>query len=377
MRKTRKNYPLTITNSLLIFAACLSLVSYPNIVISTTPTLKSSQQVILKPGMKGSEVQVLQMQLKALGYYKTLIDGDYGIKTKNAVLEFQKSQGLKRQDGITDLNTQTILTKALSSQSKPKPSPIPVVTPASTISIDHSKSPFNQTDFFWWSLLGLGLLITIGGVIYLIKRFSKVEDSEELEPQKLLSASTENNGKLLLTSAQSQPLPIPTEIETLGTLETNKLFSQFNEFDTLMKDLQCDDVKKRRKAIWNLGHKGDSRAVKPLLKMMIDADSQHQDLIVTSLTEIGANTLKPINRALAISMQDENPQVRKNAIRDLVRIYDMIRQMTKIVLYAMEDPDPEVQKTAEYALNRITHIPRTRNNSILKDQQTQNLEEES
>jgi HEAT repeat protein len=123
-----------------------------------------------------------------------------------------------------------------------------------------------------------------------------------------------------------------------------------------MEELQSDDATKRRKAIWNIGQKGDSRAVQPLVELLMSADSQQNGLILSALAEIGIRTLKPMNRALALSIQSENPQVRQNAIRDLVRLYDMMAQMSQILRHALEDTDPEVQATARYALNQINRL---------------------
>lgn len=52
----------------------------------------------LKIGMKGNDVKALQSDLNALG--ATLVaDGDFGMKTKNAVVKFQKENGLV-PDGV-------------------------------------------------------------------------------------------------------------------------------------------------------------------------------------------------------------------------------------------------------------------------------------
>lgn len=49
---------------------------------------------IYKIGSRGDEVKRIQERLKALGYYKGLIDGDFGGGTEGAVKEFQKAKGL-------------------------------------------------------------------------------------------------------------------------------------------------------------------------------------------------------------------------------------------------------------------------------------------
>jgi antitoxin component of RelBE/YafQ-DinJ toxin-antitoxin module len=54
---------------------------------------------IYKLGSKGSEVSAIQEQLKSLGYYSGVIDGDFGGGTDVAVRQFQQSQGLT-VDGV-------------------------------------------------------------------------------------------------------------------------------------------------------------------------------------------------------------------------------------------------------------------------------------
>lgn len=48
--------------------------------------------------MMVEEIKKIQRQLKALGFYPNSIDGKFDVKTKKAVMLFQKSKGLK-QDG--------------------------------------------------------------------------------------------------------------------------------------------------------------------------------------------------------------------------------------------------------------------------------------
>ena len=55
----------------------------------------SSSDGTCKPGDNGENVKKVQKRLKALGYYNSSIDGDYGNGTKSAVKEFQKKNNLK------------------------------------------------------------------------------------------------------------------------------------------------------------------------------------------------------------------------------------------------------------------------------------------
>ncbi|MEG4204874.1 HEAT repeat domain-containing protein [Microcoleus sp. Pol7_A1] len=126
--------------------------------------------------------------------------------------------------------------------------------------------------------------------------------------------------------------------------------------EALIEDLQHLNPAKRRKAIWELGQQGDSRAVEPLLDLLANSDSKQYSLILASLSEIGIRTLKPMNNAWSISLQNENPEVRKNAIRDLTRIYELVNQISHLLHRATDDPDPEVQETARWAINQLNRI---------------------
>lgn len=54
---------------------------------------------ILKLGDSGAEVEQLQIQLKQLGFDISIVDGQFGQRTKSAVEEFQKEKGLS-VDGV-------------------------------------------------------------------------------------------------------------------------------------------------------------------------------------------------------------------------------------------------------------------------------------
>ena len=126
--------------------------------------------------------------------------------------------------------------------------------------------------------------------------------------------------------------------------------------EALIEDLQHLNPAKRRQAIWELGQRGDSRAVEPLLDLLPNSDSKQYSLILASLSEIGIRTLRPMNNAWSISLQNENPEVRKNAIRDLTRIYELVNQISYLLHRATDDPDPEVQETARWAINQLNRL---------------------
>lgn len=364
-------------SSILIFTCLTCLGFYPNRASTTTSDLTSTElaqasstvpaPAVLEPGSQGADVRQLQTQLKELGYYSSLVNGYYSPNTQIAVAKFQKEQRLRRVDGIADLATRRYLQAKLLADTQLAVSPIVSSTPTPQPTI---KPKQTQPDFLWWSLLGLGILGSMGAIIFFIRWFRQFQRSQNsqtpelkaLNPAKADSVTPplpvdttpeQQEDTAPVTSSPTETASIPTAV--LPPEKTSRL-PKLNVVDELMNDLHSNEPTKRRKAIWNLGQQGDSRAIQSLVDLMIDADSQERSLILAALAEISSRTLKPLNRALAISMQDESPQVRQNAIRDLTRVYDMMSQMSQMLSHALEDSDAEVQSTAKYALTQMNKM---------------------
>lgn len=161
--------------------------------------------------------------------------------------------------------------------------------------------------------------------------------------------SSENSSEVVIETSEPEnalPIQTPTRI------------SSGDPIQVLLEELRESDPKKRRQAIWKLAQTADSRAMNPLVDLMIDTDSQERSLILEALSQISARTLKPMNHALTLSLHDKNPQVRKNAIRDLTRIYELMSQISQLLCHAIDDSDREVQETAKWAINQLnTQIP--------------------
>ena len=92
----------------------------------TNPPVGSTY-VTLRVGDSGDPVKALQQALKKAGYYKGTADGKYGETTYEAVLAFQKANGLN-QTGVANNATQKMLFGVTPTAS---PSPVPVTNPPS------------------------------------------------------------------------------------------------------------------------------------------------------------------------------------------------------------------------------------------------------
>ena len=73
-------------------------------------------QQVLEKGMSGQDVVALQQDLTKLGHYNYSVTGYFGTKTKSAVEDFQKTNGLV-VDGIVGRNTLNIIKNVLKSSS--------------------------------------------------------------------------------------------------------------------------------------------------------------------------------------------------------------------------------------------------------------------
>ncbi len=379
-------------SSVLIFT-CFSCVGfYPNRSSTATPNLApeilelaqasstlAASPTVLRYGSRKSDVQRLQTQLKQLGYYSGVVDGQYNASTEMAVVKFQKAKGLK-VDGLAGMATRGKLQAALIAKNQivtPPTVTSPIFASAAATSKATTTPEPIERGFVWWLVSAIGILGSIGALIYLLKSFRQVKQvqSEISETKSLSKANKKPMTSPLPETVTSTETVTPLLATQLLLPEKTSRLAKINIVDELIQDLRSSDPTKRRKAIWGLSQHGDSRAIQPMVDLMVGADSQESSLILAALAEIGTRTLKPMNRALAISIQDENPQVRQNAIRDLTRIYDMMGQMSQMLRHALEDPDAEVQATARYALtqmNRIRDLPEQQ--SLPEDSQNDSRE---
>ena len=310
----------------------------------TFATTDTQEQSILERGSTGIEVKVLQTQLKKLGYYNGGLDGQYGESTRYAVAKFQQAKDLSA-DGITGSETINSLQKVAVKKDTPA-SITPIVEPTNAI----QNKP--QRGLVWWLLVSIGVLGSIGALLYFVSWLLKLN---QVPYTQTADTTTSHQNDLNPVIGTTNNLTTPPHTELLPTEATSRL-TKVNIVEELIEDLRSSDPAQRSKAIWDLGQQGDSRAIQPLVELMMNADSQQRSLILAALSEIGVRTLKPMNHALAISLQDESSQVRQNAIRDLTRVYDMMAQLSQMLSHAAHDPDAEVQATARYALSQMNRI---------------------
>lgn len=373
----------------------------------------------LSLGDRGEAVRVVQERLQQSGFYDGLVDGVYGLGTQRAVSDFQADMGLEitgklndetwkqfqqlptSPDGaLGDVNAQTN-GATQGSSALPATAPTESELPDIEGNGQRVEGPVSDDRGGAGRIVGLSfglaaLLASFGIGFYIANRGKgEAEASEggewgEIAPIGLSGApaaatsyslapaissaptmSASNRAAALRGESQGVSQGINGQLTnspstqasssemTTGQMGEATPLAQIDIIEGLIGDLRSPDPSRRRKVIWELGQRGNSVAMQPLVNSMESADSKEKSLILAALSEISIRSLKPMSRALAISLQDENPEVRKNAIRDLTRVFDLIAQISQMLGPATEDEDPEVRQTAAWALEQLNRIRRS------------------
>lgn len=100
----------------IIAAITTCTLSFTGVIAPKNDTRALSEAAVLKQGSTGSQVKTLQTKLKRWGYYNGSVDGIFGRGTREAVIRFQRKNGLSA-DGIVGSKTAQALGMSLSSSS--------------------------------------------------------------------------------------------------------------------------------------------------------------------------------------------------------------------------------------------------------------------
>ncbi|MEM8672410.1 MAG: HEAT repeat domain-containing protein [Cyanobacteria bacterium P01_G01_bin.67] len=157
-----------------------------------------------------------------------------------------------------------------------------------------------------------------------------------------------------LLDAESQKNSIADKLSARDSLlSVNSSQDRINVVFELTKDLLQSDRNIRRKAIWELAKLGDSRVIEPLMAIMPQANSVDKSLIIKAITQITNRSFKPVNAKLFAMLNDDNPEVRVNAILDLTTFYKFIAPITQQLLQMQLDDNQEVRDRASQALQDL------------------------
>ncbi|MEM8505429.1 MAG: peptidoglycan-binding protein [Cyanobacteria bacterium P01_D01_bin.1] len=357
---------------------------------SDSPDLESADLYI---GLRGAAVEALQTQLTAEGFYDGPADGVFGLSTQKAVLAFQANAGIETTGRWDEASRQALATALAVADSDADAVASDVVASdgadssesidsegVDAIAADTADSPSNRSRLTKLLMLGLGMSAIAGslGVGFLIiRRRRKDSDVPEVDNWLSISDSAESDSidhhsAAHNSAAHNSAAPSPDEYHRASAssathsevhngyrsdrLNHTRLLESDEMVSGLVNALHTSDPKSRREVIWELGQHGHSQAMQPLINLMVEVDSKEKSLILATLSEMGMRALRPLSQALANSLRDDNPEVRKNAIRDLSRVYDQVVQISHLLSHAIEDEDTEVRQTARWALDQLSRI---------------------
>ena len=366
-------------------------------------------------GARGSAVSALQRRLIEADYYDGSIDGLYGLGTQRAVEALQRAAGLEVTGTLNEATWQALESGAgeafdfaeteAEAEAIAENVPVESEMPAPDAPLDEAAIYVEESDgispLLVFGLGGIALVGSFGVGFYMANKGKQSDDWEGDDPEAvgidlgvepvLPAASgvppvpanpalqnrpinaqvSQTMANEVVTEGQALPTGSPSQVPPQNFARSDSPLgyaaggsqigatgplSQMDVLEGLLGELHNLDPAKRRKAIWELGQRGHSIAVQPLVDAMQNADSKEKSLLLAALSEIGIRSLKPMNRAMAIAFQDPNPEVRKNAIRDLSRVYDIVVQISHMLGHAAEDEDPEVRQTAAWALDKLNLI---------------------
>ena len=183
----------------------------------------------LRAGSVGEDVKVLQTQLKKLGYYDGIADGQFGATTRNAVIEFQQKNDLVA-DGIAGSQTRELIKTETLKQTSNISTPTP--EPVSEESLDKVNS--SLSDLIKLALIAMGVLAGAGTLFYIAQwlRYKRqnnddtyVDDDTDIvqPPQHQFTNTNEDQKYLPGSDFEDVPATITPSPKLLPTENTSRL----------------------------------------------------------------------------------------------------------------------------------------------------------
>ncbi|MGF1487723.1 MAG: HEAT repeat domain-containing protein [Prochloraceae cyanobacterium] len=201
-----------------------------------------------------------------------------------------------------------------------------------------------------WLVLLLLISILLVFLFWIVRK--NIEFESNIKTELKAKQNLENNPDYLNKNRSSLIQEDPDPIHFLAKIDP---------IAESIENLNRSQTKERAKIIWELAQRSDSTAIEPLLKLAIEADPWERSLILTAIANIVTRALKPIDRALQISLEDRNSQVGKNAIGEVKKVYELILAMTRELSYLRDDRDREVRDSLVRSLKQLNKLQSYKN----------------
>ena len=188
--------------------------------VTPAPETAGSAYTLLYSGSKGDAVKALQSALKELGFYSSTVDGSFGSGTRDAVIAFQKMNGLT-QSGTADADTQALLFEGKPKNSKGTAAAVktvsyvegaPIASGSQGEAVTRLQNRLKELGYYTGSVDG----IAGSGTVKAIKDFQKKNGltqsgTADADTQRALYASTAIAAN---ATATPKPTATPTTIPT-------------------------------------------------------------------------------------------------------------------------------------------------------------------
>jgi len=204
-----------------------------------------------------------------------------------------------------------------------------------------------------WLVLLLLISILLAFLFWIVRKNIEFESNRKTELKAKQNIETNHN---YLDSNRSSL--IQEDADPNSQLHA---LAEIDPIAELIEDLDRSEPKERAKIIWELAQRSDSTAIEPLLKLAISAAPWERSLILTAIANIVTRALKPIERALQISLEDRNSQVGKNAIGEVKKVYELILAMTRELSYLGDDRDREIREALVRSLKQLNKLQSYKN----------------
>ena len=99
MKKTKRKIAIVLATLAVLMTTAIAVKTVGGERTQESEIIVTLPTAVLKNGSRGSEVKEVQRKLKLWGYYNGSVDGVFGKGTRDAVVSFQKKNGLKA-DGV-------------------------------------------------------------------------------------------------------------------------------------------------------------------------------------------------------------------------------------------------------------------------------------
>lgn len=231
------------------------------------------------------------------------------------------------------------------------------ISNSSAVALDADKPPksVEQASFF---TIGMDLEEELNDEFQVNKEPIEAKQFEGIESEMTITEVPEDlagDGNPIIDSDIMGKLTIMTSNTTETEIDVVfELIQDLHQSDRLEDTNASKDLK--RKAIWELGQSNDFRAVEPLIQTIPKADSLEKGLILDAITQITNRSFASINRAVLTSLEDENAEVRKNAIQDLTSLYQSMSSIALRLSKMVDDRNLEVRQTAKWTLEKFDRM---------------------